>query len=100
MTDEPTDGLAIPPMLQRKRTEYEPHPLALMFPPMVEPEFNELVEDIRKHGQLEPIRLYQGKILDGRNRCAACQQLRKEVWAEEYQGDDPKGYVIAMNRRC
>ena len=49
-------------------TELEPHPLAALFPQIPEEELAELGRDIALHGQLEPIVLYQGKILDGVNR--------------------------------
>ena len=47
--------------------ELQPHPLAALFPPIPEEELAELGRDIALHGQLEPIVLYQGKILDGVN---------------------------------
>jgi len=47
------------------------HPLANMFPMIEGNAFEELKRDIAAQGILEPIRLYQGMILDGRNRYAA-----------------------------
>lgn len=45
-------------------TDLEPHPLAQLFPPISDDKLAELGRDIALHGQLEPIVLYQGKILD------------------------------------
>jgi hypothetical protein len=47
------------------------HPLANMFPMIEGVAFEELKRDISVQGILEPIRLYQGMILDGRNRYSA-----------------------------
>ena len=44
---------------------YEPHPAAALFPMMEDVQFNELLEDIRENGQLEPIWTYKGAIIDG-----------------------------------
>ena len=49
----------------------ELHPLADLFPMMTDEELDELGEDMLKLGQREPIWLYEGKILDGRNRYRA-----------------------------
>ena len=59
--------------------EYAFHELANEHPLMEGDEFDNLVEDIRKHGILDPIMLYQGMILDGRNRyraAKACERHR------------------------
>jgi ParB-like chromosome segregation protein Spo0J len=52
---------------------YIAHPLANMFPMIEGGAFEELKRDISAQGILEPIRLYQGMILDGRNRYAAAK---------------------------
>src|ERR1700730_16019465 len=73
------------------------HPLANIFPLLEGAEFVELVEDIRQHGQREPIVLYQNQILDGRNRHRACLAAGIACWFEEYDGDDPLAFVISLN---
>ena len=44
------------------------HPIADVWPMMDEGKLQELADDIRKNGQLVPVRVYKGKQLDGRNR--------------------------------
>jgi N6-adenosine-specific RNA methylase IME4 len=77
--------------------EYEVHELCKLFPAMPEDQFNALVEDIREHGQREPVVLYEGKILDGRHRYRACRALDVSFSHVEYVGDDPLGFVISHN---
>jgi ParB-like nuclease domain len=49
------------------------HPLANIFPLIEGYELARLVDDIRTHGLREPVVLYQGRVLDGRNRLRACE---------------------------
>ena len=66
--------------------------------PAIEPdEFIELREDIAKKGVLEPIWLYEGKVLDGRSRYEAAVELNKPTPFNTYEGDDPLGFIISLN---
>jgi hypothetical protein len=49
------------------------HPLAETFPPMTGAEFDVLAADIRANGLINPITLFEGMVLDGRNRLRACE---------------------------
>ena len=80
-----------------KYTYYEYHPIANAFPMMEIVELTELAQDIDKKGLLEPVVLYEGKILDGRNRYEACDMCRVNPSFTEYTGDDPVGFVLSKN---
>lgn len=76
----------------------EIHPAAAEFPLLPEPRLNELADDIRRNGQLDPIRLYDGQIIDGRNRYRACEMLGIEPRTENLPADiDPYAYVWSLN---
>jgi|WetSurMetagenome_2_1015567.scaffolds.fasta_scaffold214294_1 ParB-like chromosome segregation protein Spo0J len=75
----------------------EGHRLANYFPAIQKEEFDLLVEDIKKNGQLNPIVLFEGKILDGKNRYRACQKLKIAPKTIEYKGHDPLSFVISTN---
>lgn len=80
-------------------SELENHPAAEIFPLASEDQFSKLVADIREHGLIEPIALYQGRILDGRNRYQACLQLGVEPRFEKARlGEQtPIEYVLSKN---
>jgi hypothetical protein len=50
------------------------HPYASLFPMMPDAELDELAQDIKLNGQAEPILMWRGMILDGRNRMEACRR--------------------------
>ncbi|RWF65183.1 MAG: S-adenosylmethionine-binding protein [Mesorhizobium sp.] len=58
-----------------------------------------LADDICTNGLNHPIVLYEGKILDGRNRLAACEFGQLEPSFVDYAGDDPLGFVLSENLR-
>ena len=76
----------------------ERHELSALFGNMPEDEFDELVADIAANGVLEPITLFEGKILDGWHRYQAAQRAGKEVETIGFAGD-PVAYVVAKNAR-
>lgn len=76
------------------------HEAANIFPLLEGDEFNELVDDIRKHGLREPIKLLDGKIIDGRNRYRAClvaQVVPRKDIAILQADETPVDYVVSMN---
>ncbi len=73
------------------------HPLANIFPLIEGHAYNELRADVLKNGVREPIWLYQGQILDGRNRYRAASSQGVEFEVREYEGDDPVSFVVSLN---
>ncbi|SFV52769.1 hypothetical protein MNB_SV-14-340 [hydrothermal vent metagenome] len=56
---------------------YRFHPVADMNPLMGAEEFRALKMSLSLHGQLEPILLYRGKVVDGRNRVTALYETKQ-----------------------
>lgn len=76
------------------------HPVAEIFPMMSDREFLELVADIREHGLREPVWLHRdGRVIDGRNRYLACQDIKLQLETRTYEGDDSTliEFVISLN---
>ncbi len=73
------------------------HPFADTYPPMSEAELEALTEDIKARGLQRTIVLYEGQILDGRNRYLACERAGVEPSFVDYEGDDPLGQVNSLN---
>ena len=76
---------------------FSPHPLAECFPLLPLVELQTLALDIAKNGLIHPIVVFEGKILEGRNRYRACQMVGIVPSCEDYTGTDPRGYVISAN---
>ena len=75
------------------------HPAADLFPMFGDDEFQSLVNDIKENGLLDPIYLFDGKILDGRNRYKACTVAGVEpktvTWVD--RGSGPISWVLSKN---
>jgi hypothetical protein len=81
-------------------SELQFHPAANIFPMMADDEFRSLRANIKRNGLLKAIVLYQGMILDGRNRYRACGEEGVEYRAVEYKdlsGITPQEWVWSMN---
>jgi hypothetical protein len=78
----------------------ERHYLSEIAGDMEQEEFHALIDSIDEQGILEPIMLWEGKILDGWHRYQACLELNiKKFPVREYEGDDPAAYVYAKDLR-
>ncbi len=76
---------------------YPPHPYAALFPMMTDDNLKSLTGSIGRGGLQEPIVLYEGEVLDGRNRQIACSNANIKPVYIDYTGDDPLGYVTRAN---
>ena len=55
-------------------------------------------QDILKHGQLEPIEILEGMVLDGRHRQRACLELDIDPWYAFLPEDtDPLQHILSSN---
>ncbi len=83
----------------------EKHQYCLLFPVANEVDQTALRESIEKNGLREPITVYEGKILDGRNRYNALVELRllesndklKPEHYVEFSGTDALEFVLDKN---
>lgn len=73
------------------------HPLAQIFPLIEGDEFDSLVADIKQHGVREAIWLYEGQILDGRNRYRASAVAGVDCPMRSFEGGDPVSFVVSLN---
>jgi hypothetical protein len=81
--------------------EYSIHPAAKIIPEMRPDELENLRDSVRCHGQIVPIEILDGMILDGRHRYTICGELGIEPWVVELDPDqvpDPAAYIACLNR--
>jgi hypothetical protein len=88
---------AIEPAQMVVQQDYEFHEYANLFPLIEGGEFDDLVADVATHGVREPVWLYQGKILDGRNRHRAARAAGVAYDTKDYDGTDPLAFVVSLN---
>jgi len=78
--------------------DLEYHPAAGEFPLLDDGRMRDLAEDIKVHGQREPLRTCGGMILDGRNRYLACRAAGIEPRIEQLPDHvNPFAYVWSLN---
>jgi len=74
------------------------HPLAELFPLLAEQDLQDLAGDIQTSGLKAPITIYEGKILDGRNRYRACALAGVEPRIRQFpEGEDALAFVLSVN---
>jgi ParB-like chromosome segregation protein Spo0J len=59
------------------------HPIADLFPLLKGEELQALADDIKENGLYEAILVFEGEIIDGRNRWRACKMAGVEPRIEE-----------------
>ena len=73
------------------------HPLSAAFPAMPDAEFRSLCADIEIHGQRHPCVVLDGMVLDGWHRYRACLETGREPSLVEFDGADPRAFVLSLN---
>lgn len=77
------------------------HPFSAVFPEASPEEYQQLKASIDKRGQIEPIVLHGGEVLDGRTRYQVCRELKIPPQFRQYDpvkdGADALQWVIDKN---
>lgn len=79
---------------------FDVHEAANLFPIIDDDNLKALAEDIRIHGQQEPIWMFEGQLLDGRNRVIACAMIGRDPIRKEWKpqpGETPATFVMSRN---
>jgi hypothetical protein len=75
----------------------DPHPICLLIPSADEGELEDLTDDIRTHGLMDPIVLFEGMILDGRNRAAACERAGVAPRYVQFGGGREEALILVVS---
>ncbi len=81
------------------KMELTVHSLARMIPVIITGDLDRLINDVKKNGVNEPLIMFEGKVLDGRNRIAVASVLGVPVKLTEFNGsyDEAKNMVWSLN---
>ncbi|MFW9973015.1 MAG: MT-A70 family methyltransferase [Candidatus Odinarchaeota archaeon] len=82
---------------QQEWKEYEFHEYANKFRLMNNDEYNGLKGDIKKYGLHTPLFLFEGKILDGRNRYNVCKELEIEPKYLQFKGTKEEAFYFVIS---
>lgn len=73
------------------------HKYADLFPMIDGAAFDALIADIREHGQRETITLFDGQILDGRNRWKACVAAGLKPDTTTFHGTEAEALALVIS---
>lgn len=73
------------------------HHYAAVLPLLDEEDLQKLADDIKANGLRVPIVLFDGKILDGRNRYRACVTAKVDPRFEPFKGDDMAALALVAS---
>lgn len=78
----------------------EQHELSKAFPQMNDEEFQDLLNDIEVNGVLNPITIYEGKVLDGWHRYTASKLMNRSCPRVELDDSqvNPMDFVLSQNK--
>lgn len=85
--------------MTKRYAGYEAHPAAELFP-LDSLALAELMASIEAGGQLFPVVLHEGRILDGRSRASVCERLGREPLTVDWdgKGGSPVWFAIEANK--
>lgn len=75
------------------------HPFARLIPLISLGDLDRLYDDVREHGVNEPLIMFEGQVLDGRNRLAVASVLGVPVTLKDFEGtkDEARAFVWSAN---
>jgi ParB-like nuclease family protein len=77
------------------------HPAADVFPMLSDEELDDLAEDIKANGLIQPLVIAavdnEWTLVDGRNRREACRIAGVQPHVQDLNGTDPLSYIISSN---
>jgi hypothetical protein len=77
------------------------HRFSELFPPVVGKVYSRLARDLRRDGNIPPVTLFEGALLDGRARMRIAETHKLQCNTTDYTGTDPIGFLIDQNLpRC
>jgi ParB-like chromosome segregation protein Spo0J len=74
-----------------------PHPICLLIPSADDDQLQDLTDDIRAHGLIDPIVLFEGMILDGRTRAAACERAGIAPRYARFEGGREDALILVIS---
>lgn len=79
------------------RGRFVSHPLANLFPLLCEAELEALAQDIQDNGLHHAVVIFDGQVLDGRNRLAACELAGVAPRFETFTGTDDEALALVIS---